>query len=254
MAALRVLVGVKRVIDFAVKVRVAPGGAAVQTQGVKHSLNPFCEIALEEAVRLREAGAAAEVVVATLGTRASQETLRTALAMGADRAVLAELAEGAAAGPREAAAALAALARQLQPQLVLLGKQAIDDDCNQTGQLLAAMLDWPQGTFASRVALEAGAVRVQREVDGGLETLRLRLPAVLTADLRLNEPRYATLPNIMKAKKKPLQVVPAAELGLPTGPPRLRLLQLHEPPPRAAGERLESVESLLGKLRHAGRI
>ncbi|XP_072776839.1 electron transfer flavoprotein subunit beta isoform X7 [Taeniopygia guttata] len=254
MAALRVLVGVKRVIDFAVKVRVAPGGAAVQTQGVKHSLNPFCEIALEEAVRLREAGAATEVVVATLGTKASQETLRTALAMGADRAVLAELAEGAAAGPREVAVALAALARRLQPQLVLLGKQAIDDDCNQTGQILAAILDWPQGTFASRVSLEPGAVQVQREVDGGLETLRLRLPAVLTADLRLNEPRYATLPNIMKAKKKPLEVVPAADLGVPAGPPRLRLLQLQEPPPRAGGEKVESVESLLGKLRHAGRI
>ncbi|XP_068035183.1 electron transfer flavoprotein subunit beta-like [Anomalospiza imberbis] len=254
MAALRVLVGVKRVIDFAVKVRVAPGGAGVQTQGVKHSLNPFCEIALEEAVRLREAGAAAEVVAATLGTRASQETLRTALAMGADRAVLAELGEGVAAGPCEVASVLAALARRLQPHLVLLGKQAIDDDCNQTGQLLAAMLDWPQGTFASRVELEAGAVRVQREVDGGLETLRLRLPAVLTADLRLNEPRYATLPNIMKAKKKPLELLPAAELGLPAGPPRLRLLRLQEPPPRAGGEKVDSVESLLGKLRQAGRI
>ncbi|KAM4876202.1 electron transfer flavoprotein subunit beta isoform 3-T3 [Sylvia borin] len=254
MAALRVLVGVKRVIDFAVKVRVAPGGAGVQTQGVKHGLNPFCEIALEEAVRLREGGAASEVIAVSVGTRASQETLRTALAMGADRAVLAEVAEGAAPGPREVATALAALVGQLQPHLVLLGKQAIDDDCNQTGQLLAAMLDWPQGTFASRVELEAGWLRVQREVDGGLETLRLRLPAVLTADLRLNEPRYATLPNIMKAKKKPLQVLPAAELGLPGGSPRLRVLRVEEPPPRAAGEKVDSVEALLGKLRHAGRI
>uniref|UniRef100_A0A8C3NAQ6 Electron transfer flavoprotein subunit beta n=1 Tax=Geospiza parvula TaxID=87175 RepID=A0A8C3NAQ6_GEOPR len=227
-------------------VRVAPGGG-VHTQGVKHSLNPFCEIALEEAVRLREAG---DILTLSL----PQETLRTALAMGADRAVLAELAEGAAAGPREVATALAALVQKLQPQLVLLGKQAIDDDCNQTGQLLAAMLDWPQGTFASRVQLEAGAVLVEREVDGGLETLRLRLPAVLTADLRLNEPRYATLPNIMKAKKKPLEVLPAAELGVAAGPPRLKVLQVREPPPRAGGERVESVESLLGKLRHAGRI
>ncbi|XP_005533977.1 PREDICTED: electron transfer flavoprotein subunit beta [Pseudopodoces humilis] len=254
MAALRVLVGVKRVIDFAVKVRVAPGGAGVQSQGVKHSLNPFCEIALEEAVRLREGGAACQVIAASVGTRASQESLRTALALGADRAVLAEVGEGVAVGPREVATALAALAGRLQPHLVLLGKQAIDDDCNQTGQLLAAILDWPQGTFASRLELESGAVRVQREVDGGLETLRLRLPAVLTADLRLNEPRYATLPNIMKAKKKPLEVIPAAELGVAGGPARLKVLQVQEPPPRAAGEKVESVEALLEKLRHSGRI
>ncbi|XP_068855485.1 electron transfer flavoprotein subunit beta-like [Aphelocoma coerulescens] len=254
MAALRVLVGVKRVIDFAVKVRVAPGGAGVQAQGVKHSLNPFCEIALEEAVRLREAGVATEVVAFSLGTRASQETLRTALAVGADRAVLAEVAEGATVGPHEVATALAALVGRLQPQLVLLGKQAIDDDCNQTGQLLAAMLDWPQGTFASRVQLEDGAARVEREVDGGLEALRLRLPAVLTADLRLNEPRYATLPNIMKAKKKPLEVLPAADLGVPGGSPRLRVLQLREPPARAGGEKVENVGALVEKLRHSGRI
>ncbi|KAM4751887.1 LOW QUALITY PROTEIN: electron transfer flavoprotein subunit beta, partial [Cyanocitta cristata] len=182
-----------------------------------------------------------------------QETLRTALAVGADRAVLAEVAEGAIVGPREVATALAALVGRLQPQLVLLGKQAIDDDCNQTGQLLAAMLDWPQGTFASRVQLEDGAVRVEREVDGGLETLRLRLPAVLTADLRLNEPRYATLPNIMKAKKKPLEVLPAADLGVP-GVPRLRVLQLREPPARAGGEKVENVGALVEKLRHSGRI
>ncbi|XP_074991066.1 electron transfer flavoprotein subunit beta [Calonectris borealis] len=255
MAALRVLVGVKRVIDYAVKVRVAAGGGGVQTQGVKHSLNPFCEIALEEAVRLRERGAAAEVVAVSVGTRACQETLRTALALGADRAVLVEAGEGAAPGPREAAAALAGLVGRLRPQLVLLGKQAIDDDCNQTGQLLAAMLDWPQGTFASRVELEAGAVRVEREVDGGLERLRLRLPAVLTADLRLNEPRYATLPNIMKAKKKPLEVVAASELwGSPPAPPRLRVLKLEEPPARGGGRRVEDVASLLQELKQSGRI
>ncbi|XP_032940354.1 electron transfer flavoprotein subunit beta [Catharus ustulatus] len=254
MAALKVLVGVKRVIDFAVKVRVAPGGAGVQTQGVKHGLNPFCEIALEEAVRLREGGKASEVIAVSLGTKASQETLRTALAVGADRAVLAEVTEGAAPGPLEVASALAALARRLQPQLVLLGKQAIDDDCNQTAQLLAAMLDWPQGTFISRLELESGAVRVQREVDGGLETLRLRLPAVLSADLRLNEPRYATLPNIMKAKKKPLEVIPASDLGVSGGPSRLKVLQVQEPPARAGGEKVENVETLVEKLRQSGRI
>ncbi|KAM9603367.1 LOW QUALITY PROTEIN: electron transfer flavoprotein subunit beta [Morphnus guianensis] len=256
MAGLRVLVGVKRVIDYAVKVRVAAGGGGVQTQGVKHSLNPFCEIALEEAVRLRERGAAAEVVAVSVGTRACQETLRTALAVGADRGVLVEAGEGAAVGPREAAAALAGLAGRLRPHLVLLGKQAIDDDCNQTGQILAAMLDWPQGTFASRVELEGEWVRVQREVDGGLETLRLRLPAVLTADLRLNEPRYATLPNIMKAKKKPLEVMAASELwgGSLPSPPRLRVLKLEEPPPRGGGQRVEDVPALLERLRSSGRI
>uniref|UniRef100_A0A8C3NCN7 Electron transfer flavoprotein subunit beta n=1 Tax=Geospiza parvula TaxID=87175 RepID=A0A8C3NCN7_GEOPR len=222
-------------------VRVAPGGG-VHTQGVKHSLNPFCEIALEEAVRLRE-----DILTLSL----PQETLRTALAMGADRAVLAELAEGAAAGPREVATALAALVQKLQPQLVLLGKQPILGRFPRSELVRTGL---PQGTFASRVQLEAGAVLVEREVDGGLETLRLRLPAVLTADLRLNEPRYATLPNIMKAKKKPLEVLPAAELGVAAGPPRLKVLQVREPPPRAGGERVESVESLLGKLRHAGRI
>ncbi|XP_063175196.1 electron transfer flavoprotein subunit beta isoform X1 [Chroicocephalus ridibundus] len=255
MAALRVMVGVKRVIDYAVKVRVAADGGGVQTQGVKHSLNPFCEIALEEAVRLREKGAAAEVIAVSVGTRQCQETLRTALAVGADRAVLVEVGEGTAVGPREAAAALAGLVGRLRPDLVLLGKQAIDDDCNQTGQLLAAMLDWPQGTFASRVEPEAGAVRVEREVDGGLETLRLRLPAVLTADLRLNEPRYATLPNIMKAKKKPLEVVAGGELGVPpTSPPRLRVLRLAEPPPRQGGQRVDDVSALVARLRDSGCI
>ncbi|XP_064904403.1 electron transfer flavoprotein subunit beta [Columba livia] len=255
MAALKVLVGVKRVIDFAVKVRVAPGGLAVQSQGVKHALNPFCEIALEEAVRLRERGAAAHVLAVSVGTSVCQETLRAALALGADRAVLVQLQEGEGPpGPREVAAALGGVVAREKPQLVILGKQAIDDDCNQTGQLLAAMLDWPQATFASRVELEPGAVRVQREVDGGLETLRLRLPALITADLRLNEPRYATLPNIMKAKKKPLEVVEWAGLGLPPPLPRLRVLALEEPPARGGGERVDDVTALVDKLRQCGRI
>lgn len=230
-----------------------PGGQGVQTEGVKHSLNPFCEIALEEAVRLKERGAAAEVIAVSVGPPANQETLRTALAMGADRAVLAQVAAGAQVGPREVATVLAALAKSNKADLVLLGKQAIDDDCNQTGQMVAALLDWPQGTFASRVELEEGALRVQREVDGGLETLRLRLPAVVTADLRLNEPRYATLPNIMKAKKKPLQVVPAEELGGAPSP-RLRVLGVAEPPGRQGGARVPDVPALVEQLRQAGCI
>ncbi|XP_053908643.1 electron transfer flavoprotein subunit beta [Cuculus canorus] len=254
MAALRVLVGVKRVIDYAVRVRVTPDGGSVQTQGVKHSLNPFCEIALEEAVRLRERGAAAEVIAVSVGTKASQECLRSALAVGADRALLLEAPPEASLGPREVAMALTELSRRLKPNLVLLGKQAIDDDCNQTGQLLAAMLDWPQGTFASRLEVEGEAAKVEREVDGGLETLRLRLPAVLTADLRLNEPRYATLPNIMKAKKKPLEVIPLSDFGVPAGSPRLRVLRLEEPPARTAGEKVEDAATLIQKLRNCGRI
>lgn len=230
-----------------------PGGQGVQTEGVKHSLNPFCEIALEEAVRLKERGAAAEVIAVSVGPPANQETLRTALAMGADRAVLAQVPAGAPVGPREVATVLAALAKSNNADLVLLGKQAIDDDCNQTGQMVAALLDWPQGTFASRVELEEGALRVQREVDGGLETLRLRLPAVVTADLRLNEPRYATLPNIMKAKKKPLQVVPAEELGGAPSP-RLRVLGVAEPPGRQGGARVPDVPALLAQLRQSGCI
>ncbi|XP_033928210.1 electron transfer flavoprotein subunit beta [Melopsittacus undulatus] len=270
MAPLKVLVGVKRVIDFAVKVRVAPGGHVVQEQGVKHSLNPFCEIALEEAVRMRERGEAAEVIAATVGSRQSQDALRTALALGADRAVLVELpgagpeqgagpgaGPGQGAGPPLVAAALAKLVEREKPQLVLLGKQAIDDDCNQTGQILAAILDWSQGTFLSRLELDPGSssVRIQREVDGGLEQLRLQLPTVLTADLRLNQPRYATLPNIMKAKKKPLEVQPLEQLlGGPVPPPRLRVLRLEEPPVRQGAQRVESVPALLERLAALGRI
>ncbi|XP_071588769.1 electron transfer flavoprotein subunit beta [Heliangelus exortis] len=219
MAPLKVMVGVKRVIDFAVKVRVAPGGLGVQSEGVKHSLNPFCEIALEQGVRMKEGGEASEVIAVSVGPPQNQDALRSALALGADRAVLLRSGPGAPVGPREASLALGALVRKLQPDLVLLGKQAIDDDCNQTGQLLAAILDWPQGTFISQLRVAGEEVEVEREVDGGLERLRLRLPAVLTTDLRLNEPRYATLPNIMKAKKKPLEVLEMSEVGVPPHPP-----------------------------------
>ncbi|KAM9510522.1 LOW QUALITY PROTEIN: electron transfer flavoprotein subunit beta [Guaruba guarouba] len=258
MAPLKVR-GVKRVIDFAVKVRVAPGGRGVQEQGVKHSMNPFCEIALEEAVRLREKGDAAEVIAVSVGTRQSQETLRTALAVGADRAVLVEVPEGggAAPGPREVAAALRKVVERERPHVVLLGKQAIDDDCNQTGQILAALLGWPQATCISHLSLDPSAhsALLHREVDGGWERLRLRLPALLTADLRLNQPRYATLPNIMKAKKKPLELLPLAELlGTPPPPPRLRVLSLEEPPGRQGGQRVENVAALLERLAAAGRI
>ncbi|KAM4643706.1 LOW QUALITY PROTEIN: electron transfer flavoprotein subunit beta [Amazona ochrocephala] len=231
-------------------------------------MNPFCEIALEEAVRLKERGDAAEVIAVSVGTRQSQDALRTALAMGADRAVLVEAAEGggAAPGPREVAAALRKVVERERPLLVLLGKQAIDDDCNQTGQILAAILDWPQGTCISRLELDpgsgsgsgSGSVLVQREVDGGLERLRLRLPALLTADLRLNQPRYATLPNIMKAKKKPLELLPLSSLlggeGAPPLPPRLRVLRLEEPPGRRGGQRVENVAALLERLAAAGRL
>ncbi|XP_061224485.1 electron transfer flavoprotein subunit beta [Neopsephotus bourkii] len=264
MAPLKVLVGVKRVIDFAVKVRVAPGGHKVQDQGVKHSLNPFCEIALEEAVRLRERGQANEVIAASVGTRQSQDALRTALAVGADRAVLVEVPEGAEPpGPRQVALALAKLVERERPLLVMLGKQAIDDDCNQTGQILAAILDWPQGTFLSQLDLDpgsgsgsgSGSIRIQREVDGGLERLRLRLPALLTADLRLNQPRYATLPNIMKAKKKPLELLPLEKLlGGPPPASRLRVLRLEEPPVRQGAQRVESVAELVERLAAAGRL
>ncbi|KYO28613.1 electron transfer flavoprotein subunit beta [Alligator mississippiensis] len=257
MAALRALVGVKRVIDYAVKVRVRADGAGVAADGVKHSMNPFCEIALEEAVRLRERGAVREVLAVSCGPPACQETIRTALAMGADRGVHVEVAapDYERLGPFQVAQLLAALARREEVDLVLLGKQAIDDDCNQTGQMTAALLDWPQGTFASALTLEPDGqwLRVEREVDGGLETLRLRLPAVVTADLRLNEPRYATLPNIMKAKKKALAVLAPAALGVELAP-RVTVLRVEEPPQRQAGLRVETVADLVAKLRESGCI
>src|ERR1700754_57492 len=226
---MKVLVPVKRVVDANVRVRVKADGSAVDIANVKLSMNPFDEIAVEEAVRLKEAGAATEVVVVSCGVQACQETLRTAMAIGADRAILVET--EAELQPLTVAKLLKALVDKEQPQLVMLGKQAIDDDANQTGQMLAALLDWPQATFASKVVVEAGKATVTREIDGGLETIEVDLPAVITADLRLNTPRYATLPNIMKAKKKPLDVVTPDALGVDVTP-RLTTLKLAEPAKR----------------------
>jgi electron transfer flavoprotein beta subunit len=248
---MKVLVPIKRVIDFNVKVRVKPDGSGVETANVKMSMNPFDEIAVEEAVRLKERGVASEVVAVSCGTAASQETLRSALALGADRAVLIETDQPLE--PLGVAKLLAALARQEAPQLVILGKQAIDDDANQTGQMLAALLDWPQATFASKLEVGQGSARVTREIDGGLETVEVALPAVVTTDLRLNEPRYATLPNIMKAKKKPMQSVPAASLGVDITP-RLATVHVDEPPRRKGGGRVGDVKELVAKLRNEAKV
>jgi electron transfer flavoprotein beta subunit len=244
---MKVLVAVKRVVDYAVKIRVKADGSGVELANVKMSMNPFDEIAVEEAVRLKEKGTATEVVVVSIGTGKAQETLRTALAIGADRALLIETAEDGAE-PLSVAKLLRAVVDQEKPDLVVLGKQAIDDDCNQTGQMLAALLGWPQGTFASKVAPESGAVLVTREVDGGLETVKLNLPAVVTTDLRLNEPRYPSLPNIMKAKKKPLDVKKAADLGVDVAP-RLRVVKVSEPPVRKGGIRVADVAELVHRLK-----
>ncbi|KAL4657610.1 electron transfer flavoprotein subunit beta [Arapaima gigas] len=251
----RVLVGVKRVIDYAVKIRVKPDNSGVVTDGVKHSMNPFCEIAVEEAVKLKEKKLIKEVVVVSCGPQQVQETIRTALAMGADRGIHVEVSgkDSDTLGPLQVSKILAALAKKEDARLVILGKQAIDDDCNQTGQMTAALLDWPQGTFASEVVLEGDKLKVVREVDGGLETVRLRMPAVVTADLRLNTPRYATLPNIMKAKKKKIDVVKPSDLGVDLTS-RLEVLRVDEPPQRQAGVKVETVEDLLSKLKEAGRI
>ncbi len=226
---MKLLVAVKRVVDFAVKIRVKADGTGIELQNVKMSMNPFDEIAIEEAVRLKEKGVATEVVAVSIGPAKAQETLRTALAIGADRAILVETADDAPVEPLAVAKILKALVEAEKPELVILGKQAIDDDCNQTGQMLAALLGWPQGTFASKVSPEAGEVAVTREIDGGLETVKLKLPAVVTTDLRLNEPRYPSLPNIMKAKKKPLDVKKPQDLGVDTAP-RLKVLKTTEPP------------------------
>jgi len=244
---MKVLVAVKRVVDYAVKIRVKADGSGVELANVKMSMNPFDEIAVEEAVRLKEKGTATEVVVVSIGTGKAQETLRTALAIGADRALLIETAEDGAE-PLSVAKLLRAVVDQEKPDLVVLGKQAIDDDCNQTGQMLAALLGWPQGTFASKVAPESGAVLVTREVDGGLETVKLNLPAVVTTDLRLNEPRYPSLPNIMKAKKKPLDVKKVADLGVDVAP-RLRVVKVSEPPVRKGGIRVADVAELVHRLK-----
>jgi electron transfer flavoprotein beta subunit len=248
---MKILVPIKRVIDAYVTVRVKADGSGVETANVKMSMNPFCEIAVEEAVRLKEAGKASEIVAVSAGPAACQETLRTALAMGADRAILIQSEDELQ--PLAIAKLLRAVAEKEQPQLVLLGKQAIDGDNNQTGQMLAGLLGWAQATFASKIELEGGAALVTREIDGGLEKLRVKLPAVVTTDLRLNEPRYASLPNIMKAKKKPLDTLTPQELGVDTAP-RLALVKMEEPKKREGGKRVASVEELVEKLKKEAKV
>ena len=248
---MKILVPVKRVVDYNVKVRVKADGSGVETANVKMSMNPFDEIAVEEAVRLKEAGVATEIVVVSVGVTQCQETLRTALAIGADRAILVETAQEIQ--PLAVAKVLKALVDKEQPGLVILGKQAIDDDSNQTGQMLSALLGWSQATFASKVKIEGAAAQVTREIDGGLETLSVKLPAVVTTDLRLNEPRYVTLPNIMKAKKKPLDTVTPESLGVDVAP-RLRTLKVAEPAKRGAGKQVGSVAELVEKLRNEAKV
>jgi electron transfer flavoprotein beta subunit len=248
---MKILVPVKRVVDYNVKVRVKADGTGVDIANVKMSMNPFDEIAIEEAVRLREAGKATEVIAVSCGVAQCQETLRTAMAIGADRAVLVET--DVDLQPLAVAKLLAALVTREQPQLVILGKQAIDDDANQTGQMLAALLDRPQATFASKVEVADGAAIVTREVDGGLEKVKVQLPAIITTDLRLNEPRYVTLPNIMKAKKKPLENVKPADLGVDVTP-RLILLKASDPPGRKAGIKVPDVATLVAKLKTEAKV
>jgi electron transfer flavoprotein beta subunit len=248
---MKIVVAVKRVVDYNVKIRVASDESGVDLNNVKMSINPFCEIAVEEAVRIKEAGKANEIVVVSLGVKECQETLRSALALGADRAILIETEDELQ--PLAVAKLLQSVAEKEQPDLIIMGKQAIDDDSNQTGQMLAALMDLPQGTFASKVELEDGGVKVIREIDGGLETVALTLPAVITTDLRLNEPRYAKLPNIMKAKKKPLEIIPVAETGVDITP-RLQTLKVTEPPVRQAGIKVASVAELVEKLRNEAKV
>ncbi|CAE6754560.1 Electron transfer flavoprotein subunit beta [Paraburkholderia domus] len=248
---MKVLVAVKRVVDFNVKVTIKSDRTGVDVATVKMSMNPFDEIAVEEAVRLKEHGVATEVIIASCGVTQCQETLRTAMAMGADRGVLVET--GAALQPLAVAKLLKALVDKEQPGLVILGKQAIDDDSNQTGQMLAALANLPQATFASKVVVADGKATVSREVDGGAETLSLTLPAVITTDLRLNEPRYVTLPNIMKAKKKPLEVVKPEDLGVDVTP-RLKTLKVVEPPKRSAGVKVPDVKTLVEKLKTEAKV
>ena len=248
---MKILVPVKRVVDFNVKIRVKPDGSGVDLANVKMSMNPFDEIAVEEAVRLKEKGVATEVVAVSCGVAQCQETLRTALALGADRAILVETSE--TLEPLAVAKLLKALFDREQPTLVILGKQAIDDDCNQTGQMLAALANLSQATFASSVEIADGSATVTREVDGGLETISVKLPAVITTDLRLNEPRYATLPNIMKAKKKPLETLKPADLGVDVAP-RMKTLKVTEPAKRGAGVRVPDVATLVTKLRNEAKV
>lgn len=248
---MKVLVAVKRVVDYSVKIRLKTDGTGVDLSGVKMSLNPFDEIAVEEAVRLKEQGLASEVIVSTLGEASSQETLRAALALGADRAILIET--PLETQPLSVAKGLKVLVDQEEPQLVILGKQAIDDDFNQTGQMLAALLGWPQGTFVSQLSVKGTEIEVTREVDGGLETLKMPLPSVLTTDLRLNEPRYATLPNIMKAKQKPLEILKGESLKVDLSP-RIHTLRVTAPPSRKPGIKVSDVDELLEKLHQEEKV
>ena len=248
---MKVLVPVKRVVDYNVKIRVKPDQTGVETANVKMSMNPFDEIAVEQAVRLKEAGTATEIVAVSIGPTQSQETIRTALAMGADRGILVEA--DADVEPLAVAKILKAIVEKESPELVLLGKQAIDDDSNQTGQMLAALMGWPQATFAPKVEMKDGSMDVTREVDGGLETINVKLPAALTVDLRLNEPRYASLPNIMKAKKKPIDTMSPADLGVETAK-RLEVLKVVEPEKRQGGAKVESVAELVDKLKNEAKV
>ncbi|MBV8914785.1 MAG: electron transfer flavoprotein subunit beta/FixA family protein [Acetobacteraceae bacterium] len=248
---MKLLVPVKRVVDYNVKVRVKTDGSGVETQGVKMSMNPFDEIAVEEAVRLKEKGLATEIVAVSMGVAQCAETIRTALAMGADRGILVET--DVELQPLAVAKLLKSLVDKERPKLVIMGKQAIDDDMNATGQMLAALLGWPQGTFASKVVIEGEKAIVTREIDGGLETVELNLPAIVTTDLRLNEPRYASLPNIMKARKKPIENVKPADLGVDPAP-RLKTIKVSEPPRRQAGVKVGSVAELVQKLRTEAKV
>jgi electron transfer flavoprotein beta subunit len=248
---MKVLVPVKRVVDYNVKVRVKSDGTGVDIANVKMSMNPFDEIAVEEAVRLKEKGVVTEIIAVSCGVTQCQETLRTAMAIGADRAILVESADELQ--PLAVAKLLKALVDKEQPGLVILGKQAIDDDCNQTGQMLAALAQFPQATFASKVVVADGHALVTREVDGGLETVKLKLPAIITTDLRLNEPRYVTLPNIMKAKKKPLETFKPADLGVDVAP-RIKTLKVSEPPKRGAGVKVPDVATLVAKLKNEAKV
>jgi len=248
---MKILVAVKRVVDYNVKVRVKSDKTGVELANVKMSMNPFDEIAVEEAIRLRESGTASEVVAISMGEAKCTETIRTAMAMGADRGI--HVLTDAELQPLSVAKLLVAVAKKENPDLVILGKQAIDDDCSQTGQMLAALLNWPQGTFASKVAIADKNVQVTREIDGGLETLELTLPAVITTDLRLNEPRYASLPNIMKAKKKPIEEFSPDDLGVDVTP-RIKTLRVDDPPPREGGRKVSSVSELVDKLKNEAGV
>ena len=248
---MKVLVPVKRVVDYNVKIRVRADGTGVELANVKMSMNPFDEIAVEEAIRLKEAGKATEIVAVSIGPQQASETIRTALAMGADRGILVKVDQ--IVEPLAVAKILKAIVEAEKPGLVILGKQAIDDDCNQTGQMLAALLGWPQGTFASKLVVEGDGILVTREVDGGLQTVRLKTPAIVTTDLRLNEPRYASLPNIMKAKKKPIEDKTPGDYGVDAAP-RLEVLKTTEPPGRKAGAKVGSVAELVGKLKNEAGV